>query len=284
MRRRVSRADMREGAHVVQAVRELDQQHPHVVGDRQQELAQVLRLLGLLGDQVELLQLGQALDQRADLVAEQLVDLGPGGRGILDRVVQQRRHDRRVVELEVGQDRGHFERMGEEGIARGPGLRPVRLHGVDVGAVEQGLVGVRVVARTRSISSYCRMTGGLLYFFCFNTLAEQSAQAIWKRSRPALRAPRGGAPGSAFAAAWCWPWGTRLPSRGAPPSCALPLTEDITPIQDLRNGEAQAYGGQRIRPGANGSGPALTQRADRRGAPSVLFVRLHRLGLLLGRA
>ena len=61
-----------ERAHVVQAVGELDQQHAHVVGDRQQQLAEVLRLLGFLGDEFELLQLGQALDQRADIVAEQL--------------------------------------------------------------------------------------------------------------------------------------------------------------------------------------------------------------------
>ena len=66
---------MVERAHVVQAVGELDQQHAHVLGDRQQQLAQVLRLLGLLGDEVELLQLGQALDQLADVGAEQLVDL-----------------------------------------------------------------------------------------------------------------------------------------------------------------------------------------------------------------
>jgi hypothetical protein len=43
---------MVEGAHVVQAVGELDQEHAHVLRDRQQELAQVLRLLGLLGDQI----------------------------------------------------------------------------------------------------------------------------------------------------------------------------------------------------------------------------------------
>ena len=99
-----------------------------------------------LGDEVELLELGQAVDQRADLVAEQLVDLVARGVGVLDRVVQQRGDDRRVVELEVGQDRRDFERMGEIGIARGALLRAVRLHGVDIGAVEQGLVGVRVVA------------------------------------------------------------------------------------------------------------------------------------------
>ena len=113
-----------------------------------------------LRDEVELLQLGQALDQRADLVAEQLVDLGARRLGVLDRVVQQRRDDRGVVELEVGEDRRDFERMGEIGIARGARLRAMRLHGVDIGAVEQILVGVRIVALTRSTRSYCRIICG----------------------------------------------------------------------------------------------------------------------------
>ena len=146
MRRRASGGMWDEGAHVVQAVGELDQQHPHVVGDRQQELAQVLGLLGLLGDEVEPLELGQALDQRADVLPEHLVDLGPGGGGILDGVVQERGRDGGVVELEIGQDRRDFERMGEVGIAGGTLLLAMRLHGVDVGAVEQRLAGVGIVA------------------------------------------------------------------------------------------------------------------------------------------
>ena len=134
-----------ERAHVVQAVGELDQQHAHVLGDREQELAQVLGLLGLARDEVEPLELGEALDQAADVLAEQLVDLGAGRLGVLDRVVQQRRHDGGVVELEVGEDRRDLERMGEIGIARGAQLLAMRLHGVDIGAVEQLLVGVRIV-------------------------------------------------------------------------------------------------------------------------------------------
>ena len=137
------RRPMAERAHVVQPVGELDQQHPDVVGDGEQQLAQVLGLLGLLGDEVELLELGQALDQAADVVAEQPVDLGARGVGILDRVVQQRRRDGGVVELEVGEDRGDFERMGEIGVARGALLLAMGLHGIDIGAVEQVLVGLR---------------------------------------------------------------------------------------------------------------------------------------------
>ena len=62
---------VRQRAHIVQPVGELDQQHAHVVGDGEQELAQILGLLRLLGDEVEFFELGQALDQDADVVAEQ---------------------------------------------------------------------------------------------------------------------------------------------------------------------------------------------------------------------
>ena len=133
-------------AHIVQTVGELDEQHAHVVGDREQELAEILRLLGFLGDEIELLQLGQAVDQRADIGAEHLVDLAARRGGILDRVVQQRGRDGGVVELQVGQDRGDFERMGKVRIARGALLLAMRLHGVDIGAVEQRFVGIGIVA------------------------------------------------------------------------------------------------------------------------------------------
>ena len=87
-------------AHVVQAVGELDQEHADVVGNGEQQLAQVLGLLGLARHQFQPLQLGQALDQRADLVAEDLVDLGARRLGVLDGVVQERRDDGGIVELE----------------------------------------------------------------------------------------------------------------------------------------------------------------------------------------
>ena len=140
------RRHVMQGAHVVQTVGELDEQNAHIVGDGEQQLAQILRLLGFLGDEVELLQLGQALDQHADLLAEQLVDLRARRRRILDGVVQERRGDGRVVELQVGQDRGDFERMRKIRVARGALLLAMRLHGIDIGAVEQRFVGIRIVA------------------------------------------------------------------------------------------------------------------------------------------
>ena len=98
------------------------------------------------GDEVELLQLGQAVDQRADFRTELLVDFGFRCGGVFDGVVEQGRHDGGIVEFKVGQDRGDFERMREIGVTRGAGLRAVRLHRVHIRAIEQVLVGVRIVA------------------------------------------------------------------------------------------------------------------------------------------
>ena len=98
-------------AHVVQTVGKLDQENADIVGDRQQQLAQVLGLLGLPRYQLQPLQLGETFHQRADLVPEDVIDFGAGGLGVLDGIVQQRRDDSGVVELEVGEDRRDLKGM-----------------------------------------------------------------------------------------------------------------------------------------------------------------------------
>ena len=105
--------------------------------------------------------------------------------GVLDGVVQQRRRDRGVVELEVGQDRGDLERMGEIRIAGGALLLAVRLHGVDVGAVEQLLVGVRdcSAAPARPDRTAASSAAGLLRF--------SARPAVWRATfRPSSSGAR----------------------------------------------------------------------------------------------
>ena len=137
--------DVIEGAHVVQPVGELDQQHAHVARHGEQQLAQVFGLRRLLGDQIELGDLGEPVDQRGDLLAELLLDLLVRRLRVLDRVVQQGRGDGGIVELHLGEDGGDFERMIEIGLARGALLVAMRLHGIDIGAVEQILIRVGIV-------------------------------------------------------------------------------------------------------------------------------------------
>ena len=134
-----------ERAHVVQPVGELDQQHADVVGQSEQELAQILGRALVLGLGLDLRQLGHPVDQPRDVLAEQLLDLLGRRERVLDRVVEDRGDDRLVVELEVGEDPGDLDRVAEIGVAAGPHLGAVGLHREDVGAVDQPLVGIGVI-------------------------------------------------------------------------------------------------------------------------------------------
>jgi len=95
--------------------------------------------------EVELAQLGEAVHQIGDFLAEQILNLGLGGAGVLDRIMQQRGGDGRFIEPEIGQHCGHFQRMGNVRITRSPALVAVRAHCVNVSAVEHRLIRVRVI-------------------------------------------------------------------------------------------------------------------------------------------
>ena len=141
----VGARDEMQRAHVVLPVGELDQQHANVLGHGQQQLAEILGLLGARGLQLELVELGDAIDQAGHLGAEQPLDLGNGRSGVLDHVVQQAGGDRSAVELPARQDAGDFDGMRKIRIAGRPQLGAMGLHGIDVGPVEQLFVGARIV-------------------------------------------------------------------------------------------------------------------------------------------
>jgi hypothetical protein len=75
-----------------------------------------------------------------------LADLFRSRERVLDRIVKDRGDDRLVVESQVGQDSGDLDRMAVIGVAGGAGLAAMCLHRKDIGAVDQRLVGVRVIA------------------------------------------------------------------------------------------------------------------------------------------
>ena len=79
----------RDRAHVVQAVGQLDQQDPPVLGHGDEHLADGGRLLLLLGVELQAVELGDAVDDGGDLVAELLGQPLLGDAGVLDGVVQQ---------------------------------------------------------------------------------------------------------------------------------------------------------------------------------------------------
>ena len=98
-------------AHVVQAVGQLHEDHAHVARHRQQHLAEVLGLLLDLALELDLVELGQAVDEGGDRRAEALDQLVLLDVLVFHDVMQQRGHDGLCVELPLGADFRHGDRM-----------------------------------------------------------------------------------------------------------------------------------------------------------------------------
>src|SRR5712691_10634114 len=137
--------DESQRLHVVQAIGELDEQEANVLGHREDKLAEVFRLLGLVRLQLDARQFGDAVDEAADIRPEQLFDVVERREGVLDRVVQEAGDDRGGVELHLGEQPRDLDRVREIGVARSAQLRAMRLHRIDISAVERTLVRFRIV-------------------------------------------------------------------------------------------------------------------------------------------
>ena len=113
----------------MEPVRELDDDHPHVVGNGQKELGQVLVLLLLLGDVLLLPgpgQLGDAVHQVGYLRGEPLGDIIDGDAfAVLHRVVEHPGDDRGGVHAHVQQVFRHGDGMDDVGFTGLPLLVPM---------------------------------------------------------------------------------------------------------------------------------------------------------------
>ena len=129
----------------MEPIGELDEDDADVVDHRQQHLAEVLDLALLAGRERDGADLGDALDDVRDVVAERVADALDGGEGVLDHVVQEAGGDADDVELHVGEDVGDFERMDEVRLAGMADLSLVLEGREHIGPPEQLEVGVRTV-------------------------------------------------------------------------------------------------------------------------------------------
>ena len=132
-----------EGAHVVEAVGQLDDEDADLFAGGHDHLADGLGLRGLAVGQ--LVQLGDAVDHVGDLVAEVGAQLLERVVGVLDGVVQQGRDEHRLGHAELGEDGGDGERVRDVRVAGLAGLALVVVLGGAVGPLDDGQVGLRVV-------------------------------------------------------------------------------------------------------------------------------------------
>ena len=143
------RLQVLEGAHVVQAVGELDEDDAHIGDHGEQHLADVLGLAVFAIGELDFVDLGDAFDDVGDLVAEVGFDLLAGGGGVFDGIVEQAGGDGGRVHLHFGQNFGDFKGMNDVGLAGGAHLALVMLDAEIPGFADQadvfgGAVGLNL--------------------------------------------------------------------------------------------------------------------------------------------
>ena len=110
-----------DGAHVVQPVRQLYEDHPQVVGHRDGHLLKVLGL-GLFMGLEHLPQLAHAIHDMRDFSAELRRKGLLGGTRVLEHVVEDRRRNGLLVHVHFGKDAGDRQRVGDVAVSRTTGL------------------------------------------------------------------------------------------------------------------------------------------------------------------
>ena len=104
--------------HIVKAVRQLDYDDADILRHGDEHLPKILCLnLNLILGIIELCQLCHAVHKKRDLRAEQAGKLGLGDGRILDDIVEDARHNRLLVHLQLRQNDSHRKRMDDVRLA-----------------------------------------------------------------------------------------------------------------------------------------------------------------------
>ena len=154
-------AQRTEGAHVVRTVGQLDQHDADILHHRHDHLAEVFRLRFFLVLELQLVELGDALNQFGDALAEQLFHILIGGWGVFDDVVQQCRHQRLVIETHFRQDAGHGDRVSNVRLTAGTCLALVRVARDEVCLFEALNLLLGQVTLNQQIQAFKQVQGGL---------------------------------------------------------------------------------------------------------------------------
>jgi len=99
------------GAHVMQTVSKLHQQHANIFGHRHNQFAEIFRLLGFFALKLQTRELGHAFYHMRHFRAKHVGQLFFSRAGIFNRVMQQRRRYRCAIQLHLGQNASHFQRV-----------------------------------------------------------------------------------------------------------------------------------------------------------------------------
>src|ERR1035437_4579562 len=132
------RAEITQGAHVVDAVGQFDQDDADILDHGEQHLADAFGLPVFGGENIELGEFGDAIDATGHLGAELLAHLIDGDAGVLHDIVEQTGFHGHHVHAHVGEDVRHHDGMDHVGFAGIAGLAFVIFAGEAEGFLERG--------------------------------------------------------------------------------------------------------------------------------------------------
>ena len=128
---------MLQGAHVVQAVGQLDEHDANVVDHGQHHFAEVFRLLFFARGEINGADLGDAFDNMGDLLAKFLADIDDSDGGVFHGIMQKAGGDGDRVHLHFGQNQRDFQGMNQVGFAGGAALSGMVFLGKLVGLADE---------------------------------------------------------------------------------------------------------------------------------------------------
>ena len=127
------------------AVGELDHDDADILDHGQHHFAEALGLALLGGGEIQLGELGDAIDAAGDLLAELLANLIDGDAGVLDHVVEEAGFHGDEVHAHVGKDVGNHDGVEHVRLPRVAGLAFVAVAGEVEGLFEGGEVVVGAI-------------------------------------------------------------------------------------------------------------------------------------------
>ncbi len=130
-----------DGAHVVEAVGEFNEQDADVGGDGNKHFTEVGGLFFFLsssaGGEAEGSDFSHTFDDAGDVGAELLIDLFSGEGGIFEYIVKETGCDGGGIEMELREDLGDLDTVHDIRFAGEPGLSGMRFIGYAIGMADQ---------------------------------------------------------------------------------------------------------------------------------------------------
>ena len=136
-------AEYTKGTHIVEAVRQLDDNHPDILGHGQEHFTEIFQLLVFLVLVVELGEFCHPVHQESHLFAKHHLNVFQRIFRILHHIVEESGHNALGIHFQLRQNVGHRQGMDNIGLTGGPDLGRMGLAGQLIGLLN-GLQTLRI--------------------------------------------------------------------------------------------------------------------------------------------